>query len=57
MNKINKLKVENQKLRETVRMGEKLIEDILPQMGSIVLQDYDLLNDFLIRAKEAEDAE
>jgi hypothetical protein len=55
MNDIDKLKAENKELRETVRMGEKLIEDILPQMGSIVLQDYGLLNDFLIRAKEAGD--
>jgi hypothetical protein len=37
-------------LRALVLMGEKVVEDFLPNIGKCALQDYGRLNEFLIEA-------
>lgn len=38
------------RLRALVLMGEKVVEDFMPNIGKCALQDYGRLNEFLIEA-------
>ncbi len=39
-------------MRELADMGYAVVKDFLPNVGDCALQDYGVLNDFMIRAKE-----
>jgi len=51
LKRITELEDELINAKRTLSKGVLLVEDILPQMGRIVLQDYPLLNDFLMDAE------
>lgn len=42
------------RLQKLVKLGELVVEDFLPNIGTCVLQNYDRLNNFLIEAKAVE---
>ena len=44
------------KLRDLVLMGEKVVEDFMPNIGRCALQDYGRLNEFLIEAAKVRKA-
>jgi len=45
---LSEVMLERDKLKELVRMGDEVISDFLPNIGTCVLQDYGKLNDFLL---------
>ena len=44
------------RLRALVLMGEKVVEDFMPNIGKCALQDYGRLNEFLIEAAKVRKA-
>jgi hypothetical protein len=50
---IRALKKQRDLQLKTISQFAKLMDDILPQIGSIVLQDYALLNEALMGARDA----
>ena len=44
------------RLLDIVAMGEKVVEDFMPNIGKCALQDYGRLNEFLIEAAKVRKA-
>ena len=54
---IGELRREVESLKKTIRMGELVVEDFMPNIGKCVLQDYGRLNQFLMDAAQIEQEE
>ena len=44
----------SRELRALVKLGQRVVEDFLPNVGVCALQDYGALNDFMIQASKVQ---
>lgn len=48
---------EIERLRGLVKMGERVVDDFMPNIGQCAIQDIGQVNDFLIEARQVPDPE
>lgn len=49
---LNQLSAENNDMRQTIKMLRTFVDDVLPQVGQLVIQDFGNLNSALIASEK-----